>query len=188
MSEKTFLDELLEEAESKEEYQTEAYYDLILLQIKNLQEQIANNFSEAEKEINIINNWTLSRNTVLNERSQVLERKLEAFIREKKVKTILLPNGALKLHKKADKIEIDNLELFLKHARPEVLTIIPEQVKPDLNKIKSFIKTRPVPAGIKVIEGKEEFSYKLRQEVENGREETEVGTSTQSAGGLRAVI
>src|ERR1035441_8933124 len=148
MSDKTFLDELLEEAESKEMYQTEAYYDLILLQIKNLQGQIANNFSEAEKEIQHINNWVLQRNIVLDERCKMLERKLEAFIRERKVKTIELPNGTLKMHKKPDRIEVQDLELFLKHARPEVLTIIPEQIKPDLSKIKSFIKRKPVPKGI----------------------------------------
>jgi len=187
MSNKTFLDELLEEAESKEFYNTEAYYDLILLQIRNLQEQISNNFSEAEKEINIINNWTLSRNTVLNERAQALERKLEAFIRERQVKTLELPNGMLKMHKKPDKIEIENLELFLKHARPEVLTIIPEQVKPDLSKIKSFIKTRPIPAGVRVIEGKEEFSYKLRMEVENEREE-KTGITVEPASKLRTAV
>jgi Bacteriophage Mu Gam like protein len=184
-----FLDELLQEAESKEMYQTEAYYDLILWNIRTLQEQIANNFAEAEKEINHINNWTLTRNSVLNERIQVLARKLELFIREKKVKTIELPNGTLKMHRKQNKIEIEDLELFLKHARPEVLTIIPEQVKPDLSKLKAFLKTRPVPAGVKVIEGKEEFSYKLRMEVENGREETETGTfSEPGANKLRAVI
>ena len=187
MSEKTFLDELLEEAESKEFYQTEAYYDIILLQIKNLQKQIATNFNETEKEILHLNNWTLQRNMVLDERCKMLESKLEFFIRERQVKTIELPNGTLKMHKKPDKVEIEDLELFLKYARPEVLTIIPEQVKPDLGKLKSFIKTKPVPAGVIVIEGKEEFSYKLRQEVEDGREE-ETGSETQSASSLRAVI
>src|SRR5664279_5374787 len=146
MSNKTFLDELLQEAESKEMYQTEAYYDLVLLQIKNLQGQIASNFSESEKEIQHINNWVLQRNMLLDERCKMLERKLEAFIRERQVKTIELPNGTLKMHKKPDKVEIEDLELFLKHARPEVLTIIPEQVKPDLGKIKVFIKRKPVPA------------------------------------------
>jgi len=182
-----FLDELLQEAESKEFYQTEAYYDLILLQIKTLQEQIAHNFSEAEKEINLINNWTLSRNTVLNERAQVLERKLEAFIRERQVKTIELPNGVLKMHKKADKIEIEDMEMFLKHARPEVLTIIPEQVKPDLSKIKAFIKSRPVPAGVKVTPGTEAFSYKLRKEVDNEREE-ETGITVEPASKFRTAV
>jgi len=183
-----FLDELLQEAESKEMYQTEAYYDLILLNIKNLQGQNANNFAEAEKEINLINNWTLTRNSVLNERAQVLERKLEAFIREQKVKTVELPNGTLKMHKKPDKVEIENLELFLKHARPEVLTIIPEQVKPDLSKIKSFIKKRPIPIGIKIIEGKEEFSFTIRKtEVEDVREE-KTRTSIESTDIYRAAI
>jgi hypothetical protein len=187
MIDKTFLDELLEEAESKEAYQTEAYYDLILLQIKNLQGQIANNFSEAEKEINLINNWTLTRNSVLNERTQVLERRLEQFIRERQLKTLELPNGILKLHKKPDRIEIEDMELFLKNAPGEVLTIIPEQVKPDLSKIKSFIKRRPVPTGVKIIEGKEEFSYKLRKEVEDGRQE-ETGSEIEQPSNLRAVI
>jgi len=187
MSEKTFLDELLEEAESREEYQTEAYYDLILLQIKTLQGQIAGNFSEAEKEIQHINNWVLNRNMVLDERCKMLERKLEAFIRERQVKTIELPNGILKMHKRSDKIEIEDIELFLKNARPEVLTIIPEQVKPDLSKIKYFIKTRPVPAGVKVIEGKNEFSYKFRMEVEDEREE-KIGITAKSVSKLRTAV
>ncbi|MDR3665579.1 MAG: host-nuclease inhibitor Gam family protein [Ignavibacteriaceae bacterium] len=185
--EDNFLNELLQEAESKEMYQTEAYYDLVLLQIKNLQGQIASNFSEAEKEIQHINSWVLQRNMLLDERCKMLERKLESFIRERQVKTIELPNGTLKMHKKPDKIEIENLELFLKHARPEVLTIIPEQVKPDLSKLKAFIKTRPVPAGIKIIEGSVEFTYKIRLEVENvGSEET--GFEAKRPNGLRAVI
>jgi hypothetical protein len=187
MSDKTFLDELLEEAESKEAYNTEAYHDLILMQIKNLQGQIANNFSEAEKEVQHINNWVLQRNLVLDERCKMLARKLEAFIRERQVKTIELPNGILKIRKRQDKIEIENLELFLKHARPEVLTIVPEQVKPDLTKLKAFIKTRPVPAGVLIIEGKEEFSYKIRKEVEDGRQE-EVGSEIEPTSNLRAVI
>jgi hypothetical protein len=186
MKEVNFLDELLQEAESKEMYQTEAYYDLILLNIKNLQGQIANNFAEAEKEINLINNWTLTRNSLLNERALVLERKLEAFIREQKVKTIELPNGTLRMRKQIDKVEIEDLELFLRHARPEVLSIIPEQVKPDLSKLKAFIKTRPVPAGVKVIEGKVEFSFKLRMETEDGTEE--IGSETQQPSSYRAVI
>jgi hypothetical protein len=182
-----FLDELLQEAESNEMYQTEAYYDLVLLQIKNLQGQIANNFSESEKEIQHINNWVLQRNMILDERCKMLERKLEAFIRERNVKTLELPNGTLKLHKKPDRIEVQDLELFLKYARPEVLAIIPEQVKPDLGKIKNFIKRKPVPEGIKIIEGQIEFSYKIRKEVEDGREE-ETGSEVKSAGNLRIVV
>ena len=46
------------------------------------------------------------------------------------------------MHKKPDKVEIENLELFLSKSKPEMLTVIPEQVKPDLNKIKNYIKSK----------------------------------------------
>ena len=133
-----FLEELLQEVEAQEAEQTEAYYDLLLLSIKKLQELIAYNFKEAEKECQLINSFVLQKNFQLQERIRFMELKLESFIKERKEKTITLPNGTLKMHKKPDKIEIEDIELFLKNAKPEMLTVVPEQVKPDLNKIKGF--------------------------------------------------
>ena len=184
-----FLDELLQEAEVKEEEQTEAYFDLLLLQIKQLTKQIEYNFSQSEKECSMINSFVLHKNAQLQEKIRWLELKLETFIKEKKEKTIALPNGTLKMHKKPDKVEIENLELFLKKAKPEMLSVIPEQVKPDLNKIKNYIKSKPVPPGIKITEGREEFSYKLREESEeeNGRTK-ETGTRAEQDSKLRAVV
>ena len=112
----------------KEDEQTEAYFDLLLLQIKQLTKQIEYNFSQVEKECSMINSFVLHKNAQLQEKIRWLEMKLEAFIKEKKEKTIALPNGTLKMHKKPDKVEIENLDLFLKKAKPEMLTIIPEQV------------------------------------------------------------
>lgn len=182
-----FLDELLNEAEEKEEEQSEAYFDLLLLSIRQLQKQIEYNFQEAEKECQMINSFTLHKNAQFQEKIRWSEMKLEAFIREKQEKTIALPNGILKMHKKPDRVEIEDIDLFLKNAKPEMLTVIPEQVRPDLNKIKAFIKTKPIPAGIKVIEGKEEFSYKLNNEEENGRQK-ETGPGTEQDNNLRVVI
>ena len=184
--EKNFLDELLEEAEAKEEKQTEAYYDLVLLQIKTLTQQIEKNFTEAGKECEIINSWALSRNTMLTERVRILELKLKAFILETKEKTIDLPNGILKMHKKPDKVEIIDIELFLKNAKPNMIVVIPESVKPDMNKIKAFIKTRPIPQGVTVTEGKEEFTYKLKGQNDARKEETRARAEQESQ--LRAVI
>jgi hypothetical protein len=182
-----FIEEILKEAEQKEEQQTEAYFDLLLLAIRKLSQQIEYNFHEAEKECSMINNFVLHKNTQLQERIKWLEMKLESFIKERGEKTITLPNGTLKMHKKPDKIEIEDLELFLKKAKPEMLTVVPEQVKPDLNKIKAYIKTKPVPAGIKLIEGKEEFSYKLNGEKSNARKK-ETGTGAEQDSELRAVV
>ena len=86
-------------------------------------------------------------------------------MREVCVKTLDLPNGTMKLHKKPDRVEITDINEFLASANVEILTIIPEQVKPDLNKIKSLIKrTGKAPVGTQLIEGVETFSYKLKME------------------------
>lgn len=179
--EMNFLEELLQEVEQKEVERDEAYFDLLLLQIKQINSQISYNFSQAEKECSMINNFVLQKNAQLQEKVKWLELKLEGFIRERGVKSIPLTNGTLKMHKKPDRVEVEDLELFLKNARKELVTVIPEQLKPNLSAVKNFIKTRPTPQGIKVIEGKVEFSYSLNKEEENAGEETEVGTGIKQA-------
>lgn len=179
--EMNFLDELLQEVEQKEVERDEAYFDLLLLQIKQINNQISYNFSQAEKECSMINNFVLQKNAQLQEKVRWLELKLEGFIRERGVKSIPLTNGTLKMHKKPDRVEVEDLELFLKNARKELVTVIPEQLKPNLAAVKNFVKTRPTPIGIKVIEGQVEFSYSLNKEEENAREETEAGTGIKQA-------
>lgn len=175
-----FIQTLLEEVEQKEERQEEAYYDLLLLEIQNLIKEQERNFTTANKEIELINNWVLKRNHPIQEKIDRLEKKLELFIKEKGVKTIDLAHGVLKLHKKPDKVEITDIDLFLQHAKAEMITIIPEQIKPDLNKIKAYLKGHyAVPLGITVLQGQEEFSYKLKEEETVGKEET--GTNTEQA-------
>ncbi|MEO8231490.1 MAG: host-nuclease inhibitor Gam family protein [Ignavibacteriota bacterium] len=168
MNENNFLDELLLEAEQKEIKQTAAYYDLILIEIGKLQSEIESNFAEAEKEIEIIKEWSLIKNSKLQDKIEFLSRKLEAFIIEEGKKTIELPNGDLKFHKKPDKVEITDLNEFLKSATVDMIKTQPEEIKPDLNKIKAYIKEKGrIPKGITVIEGKEEFSYKLKNRKDN---------------------
>ena len=176
-----FIDEMLQEIEAAEEKQTEAGYDLMLLAIKKYQSEIKRNFEEGDKECQLIQNFVLSKNSQIQEKINWIEKKLEAFIREREEKTISLANGTLKMHKKPDRIEIDDLDLFLKKAKPEMLTVIPEQVKPNLLAIKNHIKTRPTPQGVKVTEGQVEFSYLLTKEEDNAREETQTGTRIKQA-------
>lgn len=55
------------------------------------------------------------------------------------------------------------METFLAKANSQMITVVPETVKPDLSKIKSFIKmTTKVPEGVTLIEGKEEFKLTIR--------------------------
>lgn len=174
-----FMDELLAEVELKEEQQSEAYFDLLIRKIAGLECQIARNFKIAEDEIKIINDFYLRKNTKLQESKDGIARLLEEFIRERNrvdpnVKTISLPNGVLKLRKQPDKVEVSDLDLFLKSANSEMLTIVPESVKPNLTKIKSFIKmSGRTPAGVTKIEGSEEFKLTLNNNNNNKEKENE---------------
>ena len=177
--ESDFIDQLLKEAEANEQKLSREFADLMLIEISQLEKQIQSNFEQAAREREIIRNWALTRNSSVASRIDFLSKKLELFIKETGEKTINLPNGILKMHKKPDKVEVEDLELFLKNARKECISIIPEQVKPNLMAIKNHIKTRPTPKGVKVIEGDIEFSYKLNG-VENGKEEAGAGIKQAS--------
>lgn len=188
MDDKNFLDELLEEAEAKEMQNTEAFMDLLLLEIKQLNNKVAANFSTAESEIALIKSWAIQKNTILEERKKFLERKLEAFIKERGEKTISLPNGELKYHRKQDKVLITDMDAFLAKANHELLIEVPSSYKPNLTNIKKWIKAKPI-AGVTLIEGKQEFTYKLN----NQKEEEDVGTeeiraTTESTENLRIAI
>ncbi len=163
-----FLDELLAEAEIKEEKQTAAYYDLLIAEVSRLENEIAGNFTEAEKEAAIISDWALRKNATLQERSAFLKLKLEAYIREEGKKTIDLPHGVLKIRKSPDKVEISDMEVFLANANSQMVNVVPESVKPDLSKIKAYMKMtggKPI-AGVTVIEGVESFKLTLRNQGE----------------------
>lgn len=187
MEEKSFLDELIEMAEEKELMQTEAYYDLLLLEIKKINDKIESNFKTAEQEAVLINQWAINKNTTLNERKLFVEKKLESYLRERGEKSISLCNGTLKMHKKQDKIEITDMDLFLKHAHKELLDIVPETVKASVAKIKQWIKSKPVPKGVTVVIGKPEFSYKLNDGKENVEDE-EIGIESERKESLRVAV
>lgn len=178
-----FMEDLLNEIEEKEIEQTKAHFDLLLIEIKNLENEITKNFEQADREVQLIKDWSLSRNSKLQGRVERIERVLERFIRESKEKTIDLPNGTLKLHKKPDKVEIENLELFLQHAKTEMLTKVPESYKPDMAKIKQYVVSHMnPPPGVLVTKGKPEFTYKLKEEGESDadRAEEKVRASIES--------
>jgi len=190
---KSFLDELLDEVESKETTLHLAHVDLILGEISNLEEQIAKNFEQTEKEIQILNEWTLRKNSKLQERIDWMTRKLEAFMREQgeNVKTIELPNGKLLRRKQPTRLEITDMDEFMKNENLYQLgTLQPEILKPNLNMIKAFINmSRKIPMGVKVIEGIEKFSIKLNNNnKENDNGETEVRTGDKQTNSYKTAV
>lgn len=160
----SFIDELLNQAEEQEQKLTLAHYDLIIGEISNLQNRIESTIKEAECEIEIINDWALYRNVKSQEKIDFLMKKLEIYIREQNQKTIDMPHGILKIRKKQDKVEIKDMEAFLKSATHMMITVVPESIKPNLTGIKSAIKmSGRVPEGVEVIEGADEFSLNIKE-------------------------
>ena len=160
----TFIDDILQEVEAKEQKDALAYYDLVIAEIARIEDDISEVNSNCDKEVELIKEWALNRNVKLQERIDFLKLKLEAFIREQGKKTIDLPHGTLKLRRSPDKVEVSNLDLFLANANKDMVTIIPEQIKPSLSAIKKWIKmTAKTPEGVTIIEGKDTFTLKIKE-------------------------
>ena len=174
MNEPHFMDELLDEIEQQENLQSEAYCDIVLAEIASLETKIKDTFNLAEEEQTLIQDFALRRTSKLQERIDFLSRKLESYLRESGNRTLSLPHGAIKIRKKQDKVEISDMQEFLLHASPQMLNTIPEQAKPDIAGIKSWIKMTggKLPPGVRIIEGQESFSYKLKDNT-NGTDTTD---------------
>lgn len=63
MDNNNFLDELLSEIEKNEQSLELSHADLLLKEISNLEQQIKNNFIQADEEKRIIHEWGLSRDS-----------------------------------------------------------------------------------------------------------------------------
>lgn len=160
----TFIDELLAEAEVKENDEALAYYDLVVKEIARLESEIAVVTKNTDREVQIIKDWALSRNVTFHDRMEYLKLKLETFIRTEDKKTIDLPHGTLKLRSKPDKIEISDMGLFLASATKEMVIVKPEEIKPSLTNIKKWMKmTTKTPAGVTVIPGSTEFKLTIKE-------------------------
>lgn len=163
-NEKTFLDDLLKEAEEKERQQDLAYFDLCIMKIAELRNKISENFKSADKEKEIISDWSITENEKIQHKIDHLERQLEGWLRESKEKTKVLPHGVIKMRKSPDRIEIENLEIFMNSADQSTLSITPETRKPDLNKIKSLIrKTGIIPEGVNIVQGVEKLTVTIKE-------------------------
>ncbi len=185
-----FIDELVKEAEEKEQKLNRELADLMLLEIRNLQEEIERVFDQAEKERTIIKNWAITKNSKLASRIEWISKKLELFLKEENVKTLELAFGSIRFRKQPDRIEILDNELFLNNANSSCLMIVPETAKADLNKIKAFIKrSGRTPKGCEIIPGEIKFSYTINNHQEvtlNGKKET--GTGSKQTNKLSVVI
>ena len=187
----SFIDQIVNEAEEKEQKLNREMADLMLLEIRNLQVEIEQTFEQAERERTIIKNWAITKNSKLAGKIEWLSKKLELFLKEEKVKTLELAFGSLRFRKLPDRVEILDNELFLNNANSSCLMIVPETAKADLNKIKNFIKrSGRTPKGCEVIPGEVKFSYSINnhKEIEVNGTKKEIRTGSEQKNKLRVVI
>jgi phage host-nuclease inhibitor protein Gam len=161
----------------------DAYPDLCLMKIRDLKREVGKTLTLADEEAKIIHEWALSTCVKKQERIAYLESELDAYIRARKLKTIDLPHGTLKIRRRPDRVEISDIDEFLSHATPLMLTTIPERMRPDLLNIRCHVQERgEVPPGVSYIKGEEGFSYKLKETNGNGTDEAGSGAeSTEEA-------
>ncbi|MCX6132976.1 MAG: host-nuclease inhibitor Gam family protein [Ignavibacteriales bacterium] len=167
----SFMDELLAEVEEKEQKVKieldRLKADQLLMAVAKLESQMDDVNTLADDEIKLIEQYRKSEIERLDKKRSWLLFNVESFWRVQSEqtgeKTLRLPHGTLTLRKGRDKIEIDNLAIFLKIApRNGWLRTTPEKHEPDLAAIAAHIKrTGEIPLGTKLIPAGVNFSYQL---------------------------
>jgi len=164
-----FIEELLQEAEIRDkEYKEEMdklKADQMLAVIEKLDEQMKDVIGLAEEEIKLIEEYRKDELDKLEKKRSWLCRQLEQYIRSTGEKTITLPHGQIKLRQSRQKVQVIDMDLFLKvGGRLNLLRRIPESIEPDLQAIHQHIKqTGEIPNGVDVIPGETKFSYLLKR-------------------------
>jgi phage host-nuclease inhibitor protein Gam len=181
----TFIDELLEESENSEEKRRlemdKLRADQLLMAISVLEQKLDEVCDLAEKEIALIEEFQTSESEKLNKKISWLTWNLEHYIRSTDDKTINLPHGHIKLRLGRDKVEVEDMDMFLKTAAKRgFLKTIPESYEPDLQAITEHIKrTGEIPHGVKLTPAQTKFSYKTKQGETNEQHETKAGATAE---------
>lgn len=173
----SFIDELIADADL---WDKRTVMDFLLRELTTLEEKADRNYVVAHQEIAIINDWLIRKNAQIEERKSMIASRLEFVFRQDDVKTLDLAHGILKIRKLPDKVEITDLPVFLKSAPGECLSVIPEEVKPNLQKIKAFLKSHNTIPGVEIQKGAEKFTYQTRGYNERAQTETGDQGSEQS--------
>jgi hypothetical protein len=181
----TFIDELLAEAEVKEKEErlemSKLRADQVLAALSVLEQKAAEVNSLADDGTKLIEEFRQSGLQKLEKKASWLEWNLEQFIRSTDEKTINLPHGTLKLRLGRDKVQIADVEKFMKAAPSKnLLRTVPESFEPDMQKVLSYLKQNGHLPGVLLIPAQTKFSYITKGNNTNGEaEQPETRTEAQ---------
>ena len=165
----SFIEELLVEAEQKEKIENiefnKVQADQALAAVSKIEYAMSEVNKLADEEIKLIEQYRASELARNEKKLSWLVFNLEAFMRRHKdateEKSLRLPHGTLTLRKGREKVEVENMEEFLKIApRYNLLRTTPEEHAPDLKAIAAYIAmSSKIPPGVKVTPATINFSY-----------------------------
>jgi len=164
-----FIEELLLEAEQREQERmvemNKLRADQMLAGIEKLDEQMNDVIKLADDEIALIEEYRTQELEKLDKKRSWLTFNLEGYIRSTGEKTITLPHGQIKLRQGRQKVQVIDMDKFLKVGdRYNLFRKIPESIEPDLQAIHQHIKrTGEIPRGVEVFQGEVKFSYTLKR-------------------------
>lgn len=141
--------------------------DQLLMAISKLEMQMSDVNDLCDSEIKLIESYRSAELERLEKKVNWLLFSLEGFARQQMAesgeKTMRLPHGSLALRKGRDKVEIADMDAFLKVApRYGLLRTIEEKHEPDLSAVSAYIKrTGQVPIGTRLIPAGVNFTYSI---------------------------
>ena len=164
-----FIEELLLEAEQREQERmvemNKLRADQMLAAMELIESQVNDVMNLADEEIALIEEYRKTEIDKLEKKRSWLCWQLEQFIRSTDEKTINLPRGQIKLRQGRQKVQVIDMDKFLKVGEKlNLLRKVPESYEPDLQAIHQHIKmTGEIPRGVDVIPGETKFSYSLKR-------------------------
>jgi len=183
------MDELLAEAEIREKQDriemNRLRADQVLAALKLLERKAADVNNLADEEVKLVEEFRQSELQKIEKKASWLAWQLEGFIRgmnqqDPSCKSIALPHGVLKLRLGRDKIEITNMETFVKLAEKRgLLKTIPESFEPDMQKTLAYVKQNGFLAGVTLIPAQSKFSYTTKGNGNGKAEQPEAGAEVE---------
>jgi len=159
------LDLYEDTAVSIDEIEPEIKLDKYLWVIRQKENELQRSKALAQESIRRTQAWLDKKESTINSAIEFLSGQMKNYLKQNKLKSLSLPNGNIGFRKQSDVVIIQNEEIFLENAKPELLRHIQESYEPDLKAIKDYIKKSggDLPIGIDLKPQESKFYYKLSE-------------------------
>lgn len=171
-TDKELLEDFLNGLESEgsdlkeiQDLEPEMKLDKYLWVIREKEKELQRCKALAEESLLRTQSWFDKKSNTISSAIDFLTGQMRNYLKQNQLKTLSLPNGSIGFRKQPDVIIIQNEELFLENAQPQLLRHIEESYAPDIKAIKDYIKQSggDLPKGIDLKPQESKFYYKLSE-------------------------